>query len=451
MAKIDDTLVRKYERRSIIHDMLKRFVKEQYPIDQLPMLEKELLLRSKDTPRLLFDIMMEEQGEVSNLALLLLSEYATPRVIKTAENLLGSEKISEEHKSRIAALLLFKRESVPSLKKKHRSEKVLKKLLYFLDTFWEQLDYLDVGRIWLDDYYDLPVRDKIPLLRTLFDTGSACYLPIYSIELGAPQVTITRFVARHLAEVQHENTLLMLKSFPVLRDTDTRLSMEESVKKLKQERKNGELEPRRPETILPFYKAFLAEEESAGFLSLIFSKLDPDGAIRFLFALIDRWDRGVINCSGDVVEDQDSFHQIVMLLNQQSGLVHHSEIKKDYALWILRKAEKLSLDRGYNLPPEYLLWRNLLWDEHHARRKYSLLFGLNCCECGEPIRTTNGNLNAWLIGDIALCQGCISKKTHCENCGAPINPEQCYALASSRVDHVTVICETCYKKAKRKK
>ncbi|MBN1901572.1 hypothetical protein JW926_09650, partial [Candidatus Sumerlaeota bacterium] len=280
MAKIDDTLIKRNERKKNLHHLLKTFLDKGCPFEDLPILKEKIGLKDKNTPSLLLDIMMEEEGEVSNLALFLLSEYATPKVAQSAEKLLNAPNISDLHRSRLAAFLLLHQESKHILLESRKSDEFIKKFLYFLDAFWQQIDPLDVGRIWLEDYYKLPARDKLPLLKALFSTGSACYLPIYSIELGSPQVSISRFVAAELIHVEHENSIIMLKSFPELKDMATRLSMEDSLKILQEKRRNGKLEPRRIDAIPSFYKAFLAEEESAGFLSVIFAQKLLNGPIR---------------------------------------------------------------------------------------------------------------------------------------------------------------------------
>ena len=45
----------------------------------------------------------------------------------------------------------------------------------------------------------------------------------------------------------------------------------------------------------------------------------------------------------------------------------------------------------------------------------------------------------------------INKKTHCENCGHPIDPEKSFALMSPKQNHITVICPECYQQATEKK
>jgi len=447
MGKIDETLVERHNQRTVLHHQLKKFIEDGSHLADLPLLKKEIRIDDKNIPSLLLDIMMEEEGEISNLALLLLTDHSTPDVAIAAERLLTSPKLSKMHRSRLAAFLLLEQEQKGVFSKALQSEQGVNKLLHFLNAFWQQVDPLDVGRLWLEDYYDLPVREKIPLLKSFLATQSASYLPIYSIELGSPHVSLSRLVAKELATVANEKTLSMLKSFPVLRDTAARLSMDESINTLQEKRRNGELEPAGKETRFSFYKAFAAEEESAGFISVIFSKKQSGGPIRFMFTLIDRWDKGVLNCYGDVVEEEAALHQIVQLLNQKSELIQYSRVKRDYAMWILKKAEKLTIDRGYSLPPEYLMCRCLLWDEEPSAKKYPTLFGLTCCECGAPIQMTKDHYASWLIGDIALCPECIETKNHCENCGVPIKPELCYALARTGMHHITVICESCYKKA----
>jgi hypothetical protein len=450
MVKIDDTLIQRNAKRQNLQNLLKSFIQKGCPFENLPVLKEQIDLKDKNTPSLLLDIMMEEEGETSNLALFLLSEYTTPKVARSAEKLLNSPNISDLHRSRLAAFLLLHQESKQILLESRKSDEFIKKSLYFLDAFWKQIDPLDVGRIWLEDYHKLPARDKIPLLKALFSTGSACYLPIYSIELGSPQVSISRFVASELKNVDHENTIIMLKSFPEMRDTATRLSMEDSIRILQEKRQNGRLEPCRPDSIPAFYKAYVAEEESAGFLSVIFAKKLLNGPIRFSFTLIDRWDKGILSCYADLVDKEDDFHQIVELLNQQSGMIHYKDVTREYAAWILRKAETLTIEREYSLPPEHLFCRCLLWEEARSSRNYGVRFGLQCCECGEPIRMNKKENNTWLIGDLALCPECIRKKKRCENCGAPVIPENAYALARADVDHITIICEKCYRKARKR-
>jgi len=449
MGKIDEILIQRNRKREKIRNLLYRYVEEQIPITELPDLEREISVQNQETQQLLFDIMMDEKGEVSNLALLILSENPTPRISHIIEKHLDLPHITGQQRSRLRALLVlhpdeYKKKESPGTHHK------MGEILDFIDNFWQMMNPEDIGQIWIDEYHNTPARNKISLLGALFASGSTNYLPIYSVELGSPQVTVSRFVAESLGEMDSEEALRLLKTFPEPRHTGTRLAVEESLKTLRRKKRNGELAPGREKDNIPFFKAYVAEEDSTGFISVIFSRKTMQGSIRFLFALIDRWDRGIINCYGDEAGNTDDFYEMVELLNFQSSMIHYSESKKSYALWLLQEAEKLTLERGYHLLPDYLLWRRLIRDERKVSTRYPVRFGLSCCECGTPIRTVRDEIDAWIIHDIALCPDCIKKKTHCESCRSPLDPQKAYALARSDMAHITVICENCYLKANRK-
>jgi hypothetical protein len=450
VARIDDTLARRFVKREGIREILKRFLKKRTPLDHIPRLSEEINLKEPDNARILLDIMMEENDEIGHLALLLLSESPNRDVIRAAEKIFVSHAISEEHRARLAALLMLHHDITGSRNVKN-PEQALKKYGSLLDAYWKIIDPIDLGHIWLSDYQRLSPREKIPLLETLFSTGSANYLPIYSIEIGSRHPSVSRYVAENLTSLNHEDVLTMLKSMPDLRDTATRLLIEETLKILEKKKRKGEILPRSARDLIPFYKAYVAEVADMGVVSVIISRRKiRGGPIRYLCTFIDHWDRGISNSHVGIAQTAAEFISTVHLFNQNETMAQHDEVEKDYALWLLKKGEELTIDRGYYLPPEYLLGRRILWDEKFPSRNYDVKFGLTCCECGVPIRTTTKEIEAWLIGDTALCQQCISKKTHCENCGKHITPEECYALAKLGMAHVTVICETCYQKTRKK-
>ncbi len=451
MAKIDDSLFRQRKEREGIIRLLKDFKDAIRPLEELSIFKEQLEGYSKNFPRHLLDIMLEEEDtELASIALLVLMECATPQVFKKAQNMLDSQKLTTEQYARLTLLMSSNPEAkLPKTPKE--TNQMFTKLLDSLNIFTEEIGSIEIGEIWLKEYHSLPVKERLPMLEIFFASNSPVYIPIYAVELGAPQVTITRCVADRASTLPYEDTLLMLKSFPDVPDTSTRIAIQQSIKALEEKQRMGELQPRNPRNILKFYKAYVAEQDLAGFLSVIFSKKQPDGTIRFLVTLIDRLDEGITDCFGDIAETTSEFHSLFNLLEQQSALALYTEAKRDYTVWLLTKAEELTIGNGYTLPPEYLLWRHLLWDEKPPHRNYGVKFGLYCCECGEPIRQLKKKSNVWVIGDIALCPGCIKKKTHCENCGRPIDPEKSYALASPDQNHITIICARCYKTARRKK
>jgi hypothetical protein len=449
MAKIDDTLFNRHRKKEKILKLLINFSGDCCDPEDLENLEYKLNMEDKDTPMILLEIMVEEKDDdLSNLALLLLSETYVPKVTDAVERLFESQDISEDQRSRLAAYMVLSTDGEIPLPESDASPAA--RLLDFLDTYWKQMDPEDIGHIWMTDFHTLKAKERIPLLHALFETGSPVYLPIFAIEIGSSQVTVSRFVSGRIGDMTNEESLLMLKSLPEIRDTATRLNIENSIKKLLKKKHNGELEPPGKFFSHTFYNAMLAEEDLAGCMSIIFSKLAPDGQIMYLFTLIDRWDRGITHAFGDHSESKDKLQMMIDEFNMDGSEVQYRKISRDYALWLLKKGEELTIERGNSLPADYLLWRRILWNEKSAIKKYPLKFGLKCCECGAFIQPSKKNTSSWIIKDFAICHDCIKKKNKCENCGAKITPQLSYTLAHPKIDHFTVICKKCYDKAGNK-
>lgn len=450
-ARIDDTLEKRVQNRQAIRKSLKDFLSKKLPIESVPLLSRTIREKFGDSLDVLLDLLANETDDnVAHLVILVLSESPQPEMIEAARKMIESPNLSETAHGRLAALLMLFQDDIPGGERLSGRES--EQFIKFLEAYWKSVDPLEVGHIWISEYIKIPPEEKIAMLAHLFRTGSASYLPIYSVEIGSPEREVARFVAENLGSLNHESALQMLKSLPEFPDTALRLAVEQSIKTLERKKRKRELAMSLPAEKMVFYRAYTGFEEDTGHASVIFAKQKPStGAIHVFFTLIDLLDRGVWNSFGMYMETPSEFVEIFHEFNSRHNLISHEESDKSFALWLLQQAEVLSIERGYPLPPEYLLSRRLIWDEKHVARKYEIKFGLNCCECGQPIRCRGGeSRDALLSNQVALCQECIKKKTNCESCGAPINPYKCYALGKPELAHVTVICEKCYKSAAAK-
>lgn len=449
-ARIDDTLEKRFRNRQAIRESLKKFLSKNLPIESVPQLTDSIRENFGDSLDTLLDILANETDDnLANLVILVLSDSPQPEIIKAANKMLESPNLSEKARGRLAALLMLFQEDLHNHERisSDQSEQFIK----FLENYWKSIDPIDVGHIWISEYSKITPDEKIAMLAHLFKTGSASYLPIFSVELGSPELKVARFVAENLGILNHENALQMLKSLPEFPDTALRLAIEASIKTLERKKRKRELATPLPAEKMVFYKAYTGFEEDTGHASVIFAKQKPGtGSIHVFFTLIDLLDRGVWNSFGLYVETPGEFVELFHEFNSRHNMINHVESDKSFALWLLQQAEALSIERGYFLPPEYLLSRRLIWDEKRVAKNYGIMFGLKCCECGQPIRFRGENKHALLSNQVALCHECVEKKTNCESCGAPINPLKCYALGRPEMAHVTVICEKCYKAAAAK-
>jgi len=450
-ARIDDTLEKRFRNRQALREKLKGFLNKNLPVESVYHLNQTISEKFEGSEDALLDMLaVETDDNLASLIILILSNSPQPKTVKAVQKILKSPRLSEKARGRFAALLMLLQGGAPDNDKipNDQTEQVIKSL----ESYWDGIDPIEVGHIWLSEYGKVSPDEKIAMLALLFKTGSVSYLPIFSMELGSPDLKIARFVAENLGVLNHESALLMLKSLPEFPNTALRLAIEASIKKLERKKRNGELATLLPTEKMDFYKAYTAFEEDAGHASVIFAKQKPGGgSIHVFFTLIDTLDRGILSSFGLNMETSAEFVDTFHEFSSRHNMISHAESDKSFAIWLLQQAEALSIERGYNLPPEYLLNRRLIWDEKRVSKNYGIKFGLKYCECGQLIRFSKKNRDVLLSNQVALCHECMEKKTKCESCGASINPIKGYAMGRPDLAHVTVICEKCYKSAAAKK
>jgi hypothetical protein len=189
----------------------------------------------------------------------------------------------------------------------------------------------------------------------------------------------------------------------------------------------------------------------AGQFGVVYAVKSEAGLIKFCSVLIDSWDRGVVDCWGDVGKKEKEFVSIVGALDKEIEQFSYREVDSNYALHLLREGVRLATKRGYQLPNEFRVWQPLIEEQPYRARSYGITFGLECLQCGKWIRFEHKKESVWVLGEVALCAACVSQKSKCEHCGGRLTVTESYALVTPSSDHVEVICKRCYNRTKKKK
>lgn len=450
MAKIDDTLFRQRQKFIKLEKMLTEYADRGGDPDDISFLVNMTKAMEQENAEILLSIMMENEKEAGSLALLILSKTANQDLVEKALKIMKRKEITLHARGKLHMLLVLLEEKFPGIAAQELNENVE----YFtrvLSESLKSLDYYQLGLLWLDEFYGLSVKEKIPLLRKMLDSGSVNYLPVLSVEIGSPKVTVSRTVAKNIFKINHEDTLSMLESLPPIRDTATRLSVEDAINQLRQNKKKGNILPAerngyRGRKYCAYYSYF----PMLGIINIFYAKKTSPDIAPLLIVSIDRWERGIEFCHGDIMDGDYLDSDIIFDIFEDFDLGEMKETDRDYVAWLLRKAENLTIDRARPLPPEYLLMRKLITDVKPVKKDYGIQFGIDCQECGEPV-SFRGKKEGMFIGpDMGLCHKCARQKRRCENCGKSFNIYTDYIFTRPDVHHVTTICSECYMNSQSK-
>ncbi|MCH8859387.1 MAG: hypothetical protein IID54_07415, partial [Proteobacteria bacterium] len=203
-----------------------------------------------------------------------------------------------------------------------------------------------------------------------------------------------------------------------------------------------------------FHKAYVSHDPLCGQYSVIYSRRAEDGSIRFCTALIDTWDTGLKDMWGNVCASDEAFEELVASLDmsiqdeEEEAEFRYEAAKPEFALFLLRRAEALTLDRGYDFPKHHALWGQL-YSEEPDPPSFNIAFGLECLECRRSIQMSDadaGEMPSLIVEEFAVCGECLREKMHCANCGGLVDGTYPRAIPDFEARRVDLFCGACYDK-----
>jgi hypothetical protein len=453
VAKIDDSLVERHALREKILTALCQHLEKTQPQtgETLERLKRRLMRTSSKAPELLLDIMLTERKAESNLALLLLEQIESAAVKRRLQELLRDPKLTERQRAKLATLKALQEEQEEeTIGKLGLHDGVIGNLLEITELVWSHLEDEEIGLLWLEDYFHLPIEEKWGLVRFFLERGKRFYLPIISLELTTHDTEGIKYILEKLRNFVYPETVALLEKWIEHSDVAVRFCAQSVLARVRKAlRKQQQEVSARPKYF--FYKAFVGEDALAGEFGVVYAVRSDTGRIKFCSVLIDSWDRGITDCWGDVGKKPKEFESTVRALDKKIEQFSYQEVDGNYGLYLMHEGVRLAERRGYPLPNEFRVWQPLIEQQPYRPRNYGITFGLECLQCGKWIRFEHEKESVWVFGQVALCASCVSQKSQCEQCGSPLIVTESYALVSPSSDHVDVICKRCFSRMKRRK
>jgi hypothetical protein len=445
MGRIDDSLVKRHQLKETIVKELKGINASGLTSAELKKINRRLLRLSPRSPDILLEILVTSNELPGELIILLLDDMKNEKILRRVNEILENPRLAEKTRSHLITLKALKEYTDKPQREVLGDKEAVNELLTATETLWRQLENEEIASLWLEEYWQMEKKDKMMLLEVFLKRAEQFYLPVLRLEVENPDVEIVRQVARGLADFDHPVAGKLLRRLLDHKDMGVRLDAEYSLKQFEERGRIAE----RPEETPPqehFYKALVGEDPHSGQYTVIYSTSAPDGSIKFMNVWIDSWDRGIVDCWGNIRYTPDQFSEMIATFNLRSDYVRHREVEKDYAVFLIRKALELTQQRGYHVPTELFVWWGMIEDVPFDPKKYHVAFGLHCLECGEPIQTGKRRPSIWVIGDgKALCPRCVRKKKQCSLCGEHIKDlASAFALVDAETGTISVMCKKCY-------
>jgi hypothetical protein len=466
MGRIDDSLVKRHQLKETIVKELKGINASGLTSAELRKINRRLLRLTPRSPDILLEILVTSNELPGELIILLLDDMKNEKILRRVNEILENPRLADKTRSHLITLKALKEYTDKPQRDLLGDKEAVNELLTATETLWRQLEDEEIASLWLEEYWQMEKKDKMMLLEVFLKRAERFYLPVLRLEVENPDVEIVRQVARGLANFDYPLAGKLLRRLLDHKDMGVRLDAEYSLKQFEERERIAE----RPQEAPPqeqFYRALVGEDPRTGQYTVVYSTIAPDlpgsvpgpeqdrdrqtgGSIKFMNVWIDSWDRGIIDCWGNIRYTPEQFSEMIVTFNQRDDYVRHHEVEKDYAVFLIRKALELTQQRGYRVPTELFVWWGMIEDVPFDPKKYHVAFGLHCLECGEPIQTGKRRSSLWIIGDgKALCPRCVRKKKQCTLCGEHIKDlVSAFALVDAETGTISVMCKKCYESQK---
>lgn len=466
-VRVDDTLVRNHRIRERVHKLVASKRAQNLSVEEARAMAVRIEKKGPQAIQALFECLFEEENpDKHRMAVMLLSEIKDPIVFEKIHALLQRPKMPE--KVRVALLAIEALHdgaaddvSVPS----GLLGMSLESVLQFTENFWDAMETEEIAMMWRENFIAEPPEDRLAMLDMLLKSAHPKMLGIARVEIMVGDVKILQFLAQKLAEFDSPTVTRMLEALLEHHDLVVRTLADASLNKMRERaaEKRVEAKEKRLEKstdILPtkdtaetiaapgpprFYRAYMATDEWSGHYSVVYAvRYPPEDLIKFAVFLLDRWDRGIIDCWGCVRYSDQEFEQLLATMAKDFADLRQEQIAKRTALTLLTKASDLNLDREHPLPLEYAIWSPLFENEDFAHDPGVPEFGVDCGFCHKPIRTGPRVSPPWVFGDLIVCHRCSKRSLRCPSCGGSTTLGQCLLTREDTDAWIDLRCPHCF-------
>jgi hypothetical protein len=168
-----------------------------------------------------------------------------------------------------------------------------------------------------------------------------------------------------------------------------------------------------------------------------------DSLFRCVAIMIDRWDRGILDCWGSVCESDDQIKDMIERMKSDYAFLEFYKAKKAHALTILQKAMELMQNRRYALPTEFHVWSHLFTDEKFDLDPDVPPFGADCAICGKAVKTSTQQ-GPCVVEELVVCHRCMKKRLACPVCGGKMKLTKCLITRDQETQRLEIRCPHCY-------
>jgi hypothetical protein len=390
----------------------------------------------------LLDCLFDEDRNRQRVALMILTEIKEPLVARRVHELLQRPDLSEKSRSSLLTLEALDRSAVEQANGQPAPAPSLyfDSLLEVTEDFWDSLDMEDVANMWLEHFIEGPADNRLLVLHELLAHDLPKLLGVARLEIAVGDLKILNFLAEKLGEYSAPLAARMLEDLLVHPDLVVRTLAERS---LTQCRERVKREPP-PAPKSRFYRAHLATDEWDSHYSLVYSVRGDNGLIKFFVVLIDRCDRGIIDCWGRCRYTEAQFRELLAAMTRDFADLRQRRIAKPTALTLLRRARLLNVQRRHRVPLSFHVWLHTIENERFREDAAIPDFGIHCSICQKPIRTGPRLALPFYFGPVIVCPVCARRNLRCATCGGSTTLPKCLVVNGDRGEPCDLKCPHCF-------
>jgi hypothetical protein len=358
MAYIDDSLLKRRHVKDALMELLETRDVHRLNRQDFAVLSDAICTTPYFHPDILLDLYLEAEEPIEQTALFLLESLGDAHLLKRMNYFLKNPRMPKEQQEKLLllkALLQQKIDGVDEIRRKGSLED-------FLDVsarLWECLEPEELGMIWLQDYFHLPVEEKLPVLQSFCRSGKACYLGLLSLEArrGAPE--IVRMIAGAITEWKSLDALPLLERMCLSSDQAVAAAARRGHTALT----SGDSRPVEQSRLYAHHHHFrcyegraIDDSSDANMMRyVLYSTINDKGLIKVMVAAINNMG-AIQGCLTDVRPNKKSFEALVSNLESTYPGMFFEEVRPESALRQIFKAEQASMKSEEIVPPEYWVW-----------------------------------------------------------------------------------------------
>ncbi|MBM3335820.1 HEAT repeat domain-containing protein [Candidatus Sumerlaeota bacterium] len=321
------------------------------------------------------------------------------------------------------------------------SELSLDALLQFTDDFWQYMEAEEISTMWLENFVGESPQERLLMLELLMKSAHARLLGVARLEIALAAPEIMRFLAEKLGDFRSSQAARLLEILLDHPDSAIRRAAACSLNRWNERNPSGASDADDAASAVHFYHAQMATDEWEGQYSLVYAVRSADGQIKFFVTLLDRWDRGIVDCWGCVRYSEQEYDKMLESMAADLADLRQRDIAKHTALTLLTKAMELNAQRKHPLPLEFCVWLHLFENEQFEPDPKVPKFGEDCDICHKPLET--GPRRApWVFGNMVVCNRCCDRTLHCPNCSEQTSLAECLLRCDPGNRHV-IKCPGC--------